>query len=98
MMLTVCCCLKMKQVLGPVMLQKRHNSLFNRSVHFFCKKNLFLINTVSSGGCMGIGDLIQQEYEYRAKILSERYNWDRAGNSNIRYCNPGHRSFSFQTG
>lgn len=29
---------------------------------------------------MGIGDLIQQEIEFRQNILPQRYEWDRVGN------------------
>ncbi|XP_017786684.1 PREDICTED: mpv17-like protein 2 isoform X2 [Nicrophorus vespilloides] len=38
---------------------------------------LFITNTVTSGGLMAIGDLIQQEIEYRSHSLPERYDWAR---------------------
>lgn len=47
----------------------------NRSIWF--GKYLLLTNTVSSGLLMGIGDLVQQEIEYRRKILPKRYDWGR---------------------
>lgn len=40
-------------------------------------KYLLLTNTVSSGLLMAIGDLAQQEIEYRQKILTKRYDWGR---------------------
>ncbi|KAJ8976582.1 hypothetical protein NQ317_010747 [Molorchus minor] len=40
-------------------------------------KYLLVTNTVSSGALMLIGDIIQQEIEYRQKKLLERYDYGR---------------------
>lgn len=54
-------------------------SSFHRGVHFLFKKNLLLTNSITSGGFMAMGDLIQQEIEVQSKILPTRYDWARAG-------------------
>lgn len=54
-------------------------SSFHRGVHFLLKKNLLLTNSITSGGFMAMGDLIQQEIEVQSKILPTRYDWARAG-------------------
>lgn len=81
-----CCLIKLPRIervmgpiIGPVNLQRRTMSMFSRSVRFLFKKNLLLTNSVTSGGFMAIGDLIQQEVEYRSKKIPERYDWARAG-------------------
>ncbi|KAJ8731959.1 hypothetical protein PYW08_014689 [Mythimna loreyi] len=53
------------------------HSIFHRGVIFFFKKNLLLTNSVTSGLCMAIGDLVQQECEYQTKVLPQRYDWGR---------------------
>lgn len=55
------------------------NSVFHRGVRFFFKKNLLLTNSVTSGLCMAIGDLVQQEFEYQTRVIPERYDWGRSG-------------------
>ncbi|XP_065155541.1 mpv17-like protein 2 isoform X2 [Atheta coriaria] len=40
-------------------------------------KYLFITNTVTSGVLMGLGDLAQQEIEYRRHMMAERYDWAR---------------------
>lgn len=57
----------------------RSISTFRRGVMFLFKKNLLITNSVSSGGFMAIGDLVQQEFEYQSKILLKRYDWGRLG-------------------
>ncbi|XP_045446159.1 mpv17-like protein 2 isoform X2 [Melitaea cinxia] len=52
-------------------------STFHRGMHFLFKKNLLLTNSITSGGFLGIGDLIQQEIEFQSHILPERYDWAR---------------------
>lgn len=42
-------------------------------------KYLFITNTVTSGVLMGLGDLAQQEIEYRRHMMAERYDWARMG-------------------
>ncbi|XP_037302546.1 mpv17-like protein 2 [Manduca sexta] len=58
--------------------QCRNESIFHRGVQYFFKKNLLLTNSLTSGGFLAIGDLIQQEIEFQSKILPERYDWLRA--------------------
>ncbi|CAH0700024.1 unnamed protein product [Spodoptera exigua] len=65
-----------KQI-SPLKLQMRKESMFHRGVTFFFKKNLFLTNSLTSGVCMALGDLIQQEFEFQTKVLPERYDWGR---------------------
>ncbi|XP_057667450.1 mpv17-like protein 2 [Diorhabda carinulata] len=43
----------------------------------FSKKYLLLSNTVTSGLLMFIGDLCQQEIEFRQKLLEKRYDFKR---------------------
>lgn len=57
----------------------RRHSLYHRGVYFFLKKNLLLTNSITSGGFMAIGDLVQQEIEYRTNLLPRRYDWARTG-------------------
>ena len=64
----------------PLKLQMRPlSSLYHRGVRFFFKKNLFLTNSITSGICMALGDVIQQEIEYQSKVLPYRYDWMRTG-------------------
>ncbi|CAH0407814.1 unnamed protein product [Chilo suppressalis] len=55
----------------------RKYSTFRRGVNFFFKKNLLVTNSVTSGGFMAIGDLIQQEFEYQSHVQLKRYDWGR---------------------
>lgn len=48
-------------------------------MHFLFKKYLIVTNSLTSGGFMAAGDLMQQEIEYHSKILPTRYDWARAG-------------------
>ncbi|XP_049866565.1 mpv17-like protein 2 [Pectinophora gossypiella] len=52
-------------------------SLYRRSINYFFKENLLLTNSLSSGGFMALGDMIQQEYEYRQNQIPKRYDWAR---------------------
>lgn len=54
-------------------------SFFHRGVRFLFKRNLLLTNSITSGGFMAMGDLIQQEIEVQSKVLPSRYDWARAG-------------------
>ncbi|XP_022120306.2 mpv17-like protein 2 [Pieris rapae] len=65
------------KVITPFRSQHRAKSTFNRGVHFFFKKNLLLTNSITSGGFMVLGDLIQQEIEIHANLLPSRYDWSR---------------------
>lgn len=42
-------------------------------------KYLLATNVISSGVLLGLGDLVQQEFEYRSKLLPKRYDYARAG-------------------
>ncbi|KAB0795196.1 hypothetical protein PPYR_08279 [Photinus pyralis] len=54
-----------------------------RSVHISIKnafgKHLLFTNTWTSGALMVAGDLMEQEIEYRRKLIPERYDWWRVG-------------------
>ncbi|XP_026739772.1 PXMP2/4 family protein 4-like [Trichoplusia ni] len=63
---------------SPLKFQVRHQSIYHRGVSYLFKKNLLLTNSLTSGLCMAIGDLVQQEIEYQQKILPNRYDWGRA--------------------
>lgn len=65
--------------ISPFKFQMRKESMFHRGVTFFFKKNLFLTNSITSGVCMALGDLVQQEFEFQTKVLPARYDWGRAG-------------------
>ncbi|XP_072940873.1 mpv17-like protein 2 [Epargyreus clarus] len=69
--------LRITRVIIPLRSQSRPKSSFYRGVNFFFKNNLLLINSVTSGGFMAIGDLVQQEIEYQSKISKHRYDWAR---------------------
>lgn len=77
-MIALRCCKQMLHT-NSVKQQIKTESLYHRGVRFFFKKNLLLTNSFTSGGCMAIGDLIQQEIEFQSKLISERYDWARAG-------------------
>lgn len=68
-----------KQIVGYLKIQSRHKSAFQKGMHYLFKENLLLTNSITSGGFMSIGDLVQQEYEYQSKLLPQRYDWARAG-------------------
>ncbi|XP_059059440.1 mpv17-like protein 2, partial [Achroia grisella] len=70
-------CLMIRQTSPLIRFQGKSYSTFRRGVQFFFKKNLLFTNSITSGGFMAIGDLVQQEIEYRSSILTERYNWGR---------------------
>lgn len=59
--------------------------VFKRCFHSFATKKLlgkYLIytNTITCGGLMGLGDIIQQEIELRKKIHRDGvFNWTRTG-------------------
>lgn len=74
----LCCMNKLKHQ-SPVLQLIRMKSLFHRGVRFFFKKNLLFTNSITSGGCMAIGDLFQQEFDFQSKLIPERYDWARAG-------------------
>lgn len=57
----------------------RQKTSFRKNVRSLFGKYLIFTNTISSGILMGVGDLIQQEIEFRQKILPQRYEWDRVG-------------------
>ncbi|GLV34171.1 shams [Carabus blaptoides fortunei] len=40
-------------------------------------KYLLTTNIVSSGVLLGVGDLVQQEFEYRKKLIPKRYDYER---------------------
>ncbi|KAJ2947071.1 hypothetical protein O0L34_g16417 [Tuta absoluta] len=70
-------CLQVRQVAAFRKVHKSTgSSLYERSIHYFFKKNLLLTNILTSGGFMGIGDMIQQEYEYRTH-QTHAYDWQR---------------------
>ncbi|CAG4937978.1 mpv17-like protein 2 [Colias croceus] len=68
---------KISQVVNLFKVQSRGKSTFNRGVHFFFKKNLLFTNSITSGGFMVLGDLIQQEIEFHGNLLPSRYDWAR---------------------
>lgn len=68
-----------KTVRGPLKFHKRKNSNVRKGIKFLFQDYLLLTNSITSGACMGLGDLIQQEIEYQTKYLKERYDWERAG-------------------
>ncbi|KOB68623.1 putative pmp22 peroxisomal membrane protein [Operophtera brumata] len=64
---------------SPLKYHSRNRSYFHRGVKFFFKKNLLFTNSITSGGCMALGDMIQQEFEYQSKHIEKRYDWARLG-------------------
>ncbi|XP_013187761.2 mpv17-like protein 2 [Amyelois transitella] len=72
-------CIRVKQTLNLLQTHRRPLSTFRRGVNFFFKKNLLFTNSITSGGFMFLGDMIQQEIEYHAKIIPYRYDWARLG-------------------
>lgn len=72
------CYKNVKKSIQSINSGNRKMSLFSRGINFFFKKNLLLTNSITSGGFMAIGDLVQQEMEYQSHILPQRYDWGRA--------------------
>ncbi|XP_075971147.1 mpv17-like protein 2 [Anticarsia gemmatalis] len=56
----------------------RKTSTFHRGINFLFKRTLLFTNSITSGGCMVLGDIAQQEFEYRSHLLPYRYDWGRA--------------------
>ena len=50
---------------------------FRSAVELAFSKHLLLINTITSGALMFVGDIVQQEIEFQRKMLPKRYNWRR---------------------
>lgn len=42
-------------------------------------KFFLLTNSLSAGGCMLMGDLVEQEFEFRSNKIPKRYDWKRSG-------------------
>lgn len=57
--------------------KRRNHSSLNNTWNSLFEKHLLLTNTVTCGGLMFLGDLIQQEIEYQDNKLPERYDYDR---------------------
>ncbi|KAL0892076.1 hypothetical protein ABMA27_015290 [Loxostege sticticalis] len=72
-------CFSIKQVVGLSKNRGNMYSTFRRGVNFLFKKNLLITNSISSGGFMAIGDMVQQEFEFQSKVLLKRYDWARLG-------------------
>ncbi|XP_053602470.1 mpv17-like protein 2 [Plodia interpunctella] len=70
-------CIRVRQTVNLFHNHRRSISSLRRGVNYMFKKNLLFTNSITSGGCMSLGDLIQQEIEYEAKILPFRYDWAR---------------------
>ncbi|VVC97250.1 unnamed protein product [Leptidea sinapis] len=78
-------CITLNVAFSPLKRPQRMKSTFNRGVHFFFKKNLLLTNSVTSGGFMLIGDVVQQEIEVHANKL-KKYDWSRTARMFIVGC------------
>ncbi|XP_063361595.1 mpv17-like protein 2 [Cydia amplana] len=73
------CGMRLLQATSPIRSQHRSISAFNRGIAvLFNPKNLLLTNSLTSGIFMFLGDLAQQEFEYRSEHLKKRYDWARS--------------------
>ncbi|XP_047986287.1 mpv17-like protein 2 [Leguminivora glycinivorella] len=73
------CGVRLLQATSLIRSQHRSFSAFHRGIAILFKpKNLLLTNSITSGVFMLIGDLAQQEFEYRCHYIKERYDWARS--------------------
>lgn len=75
----MCIFTKLPPLASRAIVNLRPKTTFRKNVRSLFGKYLIFTNTISSGILMGVGDLIQQEIEFRQKILPQRYEWDRTG-------------------
>ncbi|XP_063379544.1 mpv17-like protein 2 [Cydia fagiglandana] len=72
--------MRLLQATSPIRSHHRSiHSAFNRGIAvLFNPRNLLVTNSLTSGLFMFLGDLAQQEFEYRSKQLKKRYDWARS--------------------